>query len=317
MKRTIAIAQIVGCVTAVPERKLTNHAWPDAEGAAKITGVEERRQAPPEMTQTGLAMSAARELLTKLDWSTDSLEYLVYVTQTPARAVPSPAFDFHHRMGLPEDCTVLGLNWSCSGYVQGLQLATMLADQCQGRVLLVVGDLTSTILDPADRATSPLFGDAVSATAVEFDRDAYSVFHVGNGWRSADGLCQENDGYLTMNGPEVFQFTLKQVPRLVEAMREEFEDHDFYLFHQANAFILKHLVKRCGLSSIHPLSIPRNLQRFGNCSSASIPLLMCDLVKLEPRRPGRVAMMGFGAGWAWAAASVSLRNCRHLGLIEV
>lgn len=318
MRRISASGMIVGVATAVPHRRITNESWTDAACAEKVTGVQERRQVNKHLqTQTDLAVAAARNLLASIDWAPESIDYVVYVTQTPSRSIPAPGFDFHFAMGLLDDCLVMPLNWSCAGFVEGLMLAYILAERSlDSRILLIAGDITSTVCDPHDRATAPLFGDAVSATAVTRG-DASTIFHVGNSGRGNDALSQPNGGSLAMDGSRVFDFTLKQVAPLVAAVLADSPmPPDFALFHQANTFMLKHLVKKCRFDPT--TVVPSNIRTWGNTSSASIPLLICDCI--DPPKPGGrqvAAMFGFGAGWAWAGASVNIADCRHRQVITV
>jgi 3-oxoacyl-[acyl-carrier-protein] synthase-3 len=108
---------------------------------------------------------------------------------------------------------------------------------------------------------------------------------------------------------------LQRVPPLVAAVLAEGAPSHL-LFHQANRFMLNHLVKKCG---VDPAMVPINIERFGNCSSASIPLLMCDpLMPMFLRGlPARLALFGFGAGWAWAGASLQVEPMATCQLLEV
>lgn len=318
---TTARGSIVGVVASVPARIFTNADCPDpaaAWEAAKMTGVQERRRVTlfGEETAGSLCEAAAVRLLEQLDWPSDTVDLLVYVTQTPTSAVPADAFAIAARLGLPERCMVLQVNWSCSGYVYGLLTAMRLLDEGK-RALLLVGDVTSTILDPADRATAPLFGDAGSATAI-VGSTLQQHFVVGSDGSGAEKLCCDLHGSMTicddikgphlhMDGAAVFNFTLRVVPKLVADVLT-YGRPDYLLFHQANRFMLEHLAKKSKLAeAFKPEQIPTNIARFGNCSCASIPLLMCSELGQQLREPGnrQLAMFGFGAGWAWAGASIN------------
>ena len=313
---------IAGVVTVVPSLRLTNGDWPHAQEAAKMTGVLERRHAGDGNTTESLCLAAAKKLLSSLSWTPESIDALVYVTQTPGSAVPASAFTLHAQLGLPQNCPAVEVNWSCSGYVYGLWIASKLALGEVGenkRVLLLVGDTSSKIIDPEDRATAPLFGDAGSATAVQ-GGDGLMRFVLGTDGSGADQLSQAHGDFLHMDGPQVFGFTLKRVPGLVADVLEDrslssINSIDYLLFHQANKWMLDHIAKKCGLG-VHfmPEQIPSNIDRFGNTSCTSIPLLLCDKVGFDP---GVVAMLGYGAGWGWAAVTVDLWHMRVCELMEV
>jgi 3-oxoacyl-[acyl-carrier-protein] synthase-3 len=313
-----ANGSILGVVAAVPARVVRNADCPDpaaADEAAKLTGVQERRWVRSE-TAADLCTAAANRLLPGMGWAGADLDLIVYVTQTPTRAVPADVYSI--AAGLGATCPCMQINWSCSGYVYGLWTAMRMLAAGQ-RALLLVGDVTSTIADPADRATCPLFGDAGSATAI-LGGGPEQHFVMGTDGAGADKLHTERHfehmhaeagrDYLRMDGAAVFNFTLKVVPALAAALRE-FGEPDVWLLHQANAFMLKHLEKKAALGGI----VPTNIERFGNTSCASIPLLMCTTIDLLSD-PQRLAMLGFGAGWAWAGANIDAPAMRMAEWIE-
>lgn len=305
---------IRGVVTAVPREVVTNDDCPDpkaAQEAAKVTGVQARRWVADGQTTAGLCLAAARELLPRLKWEPVSLDLIVYVTQTPEQKVPADVYAIAAELGA--SCPCVQVNWSCSGYVAGLWLAMSLMQPQGGRSLLLVGDVSSGIMDPSDRATAPLFGDAGSATAIEGDWPAQHFF-LGSDGSGANKLAQGPAGFLTMDGADVFGFTLKRVPGLVRDVLEQVPSPDALLFHQANRMMLEHLTKKAVPEPLRA-RVPMNIERFGNCSSASIPLLMCSTEGARDWR--RVAMLGFGAGWAWAGAAIQLPALSVCELLEV
>lgn len=308
---------VVGVVTAVPTNEVDNDRWSDAVEAARLTGVQSRRHVTNEQTTETLCLAAARRLMANLGWDASEIDALIYVTQTPSDPMPSPGYGLHQSLGLAQRCPVVEVNWSCAGYVYGLWLAMKLAatdhmHEVQ-RVLVLVGDTTSQIVGLGDRATAPLFGDCGSATAVENGPlSGLSYFVLGSDGAGAPLLHQDHGGSLQMHGPSVFDFTLRKVPGLVQDVLDD-GDPDFILFHQANKFMLDHLVKKCKLTD---KNVPMNIDRFGNCSSASIPLLLCDQLGLNAAAT-RCALFGFGAGWSWAGAMVSMHGLQVAELIEV
>lgn len=322
--------RVVGVVASVPAFRMPNAMLPypeEADEAARATGVRERRWAEDGQTTETLCTQAARLLMQKLEWSPVTVDALVYVTQTPSMPVPSPAYGIHKELGLAGFCPAIEVNWSCAGYVYGLWLAHVLAARTgrAARVLLLVGDTTSRIVHPADRATAPLFGDAGSATAVEHSPASYggiggpalvprrTKFVLGTDGTENLRLSQEPNASLRMDGAAVFNFTLKNVPPLVaETIRGE--NPKYLLFHQANEFMLKHLAKKCGLLAEQ---VPMNVSRYGNCSSASVPLLLCDMLGMEKAFAEKVAVFGYGAGWSWGGAMLDLQDLQVAEVMEV
>ncbi len=339
----IANLAVRGVVCAVPKTEIGNDSLHQQFGAESVTdvcrmiGVESRRRAAPEQTTADLCQAASEALLADRAWERDSVDALIFISQTPDYALPATACALHGRLQLDPACAAFDVNLGCSGYVYGLWLAAKMLDGLAvRRVLLLVGDTISKTVDPQDRATALLFGDAGSATALEFDGTAApATFILGtdgkgerhlmmpaSAHRAYQGddvrLAQRDPARLFMDGGEIFNFTLTRVPSLVNDLlalaNRPREDVDAFLFHQANTFMLKHIIKKAKL----PLEkVPLNMARFGNTSSASIPLLLADQLPQAATRPTTVAMFGFGVGYSWAAALLELPALKVNRLIEI
>lgn len=286
-------ARITGVACAVPRNVVKN----TDERSVKMVGVQERRHGDDSSGLLILAEQASNRLLREMGWP--SADAIVFVTQTAPRRMPSISCELQDSLGFPKSTLAFDLNMACSGYVYGLWVAASLR---LPRVLLVVGDTISKFLDPADASTYPIFGDAVSATALERDPDNANarIEFVGGTDGGGDTILflpTDGDCYLRMDGSSVFQFALSTVPGLIEQTTMN-GYVDFLLLHQANATMLQHIVKK---SKIDPAKVPSNIARYGNTSSASIPLLMCDSECSESLRTktNTIAMCGFGAGLSW------------------
>ena len=331
-----------GIVTAIPESEIKNDAFHSQFGETavkeivKMIGVQTRRHSNELQTTADFCQASAQKLMTELGWSPDSIDAIVFVSQTPDYRLPATACALQARLNLRTSCAALDVNLGCSGYVYGLWLASKLIDGIAvRRVLLLAGDTSSKLINPADRATAMLFGDAGSATALEFNRDAPTSHFIlgtdGAGEKNliiADGAYRKfehndvrlNDAdpsCLFMDGAEVFNFTLKSVPLLVNDLLAfsgiQQDAVSWFFFHQANQFMLKHIIKKLKL----PIEkAPINIHRFGNTSSASIPLVMTD-VGSERALNGAVVMTGFGVGYSWASALINVDQMQVNALIEI
>lgn len=313
---SLASGRIVGIACAVPREIVENRAFRGgiAEEAARITGVAQRRLGAH--SSAGLCGYAAMRVLARIGWSPESIDLLIMVTQTPSRMMPGSGYDAHGTLGLSQACRVVDLNAGCAGYIQGLWMAMRALDPGQ-RALLLVGDTLESVCDPDDRATSPLFGDCGSATAILGAGSAHT-FVSGCDSAGNDALSQHLGSTMAMRGPEVFSFTLRTVPLLVEDVLRQSPPPDYLLFHQANRFMLDHLADKMKLAERFPGKFPSNIATFGNCSSASIPLLACDRLRAKLMAGWQqVAMFGYGAGWHWAGVSMPIGNLDCIDIIEV
>lgn len=297
---------IRGIVSAVPANIVKN----DDAAFVKMTGVAERRVTTDKTTGDYAAL-AADHLLRLLKWNPREVGAIVFVTQTPDVRMPATACKLAGMLNM--NCAAFDVNLACSGYVYGLWLAHKIG----GRVLLIAGDTVSRMCDPNDKSTYPLFGDAVTATAIEVPTGIEAIppiFKLGTDGAGFDSLIA--DPLIRMQGAEVFNFALRAVPKLVS--NTTMGAHvDYFLFHQANLTMLKHLQKKCG--GIPDGIFPTNIERYGNTSSASIPLLMCDSAATEAlkSRRNRVAMFGFGAGWSYAGCMLDLEPLQVCETVEV
>lgn len=334
-------ARVAGVVSCVPRERVDNARFVERFGQApvdevtRMIGVHARHHVAPGQTTRDLCRNAGQQLLTALDWSPESIDAILFISQSPDFRLPATACALHADWGAAPACIAFDVNLGCSGYTYGLWLAhTMVQSGAARRVLLAVGDTLSPMLDPNDRGTSMLFGDAGCVTAIEHDPEAPAAhFILGSDGKGAHHLilpqgcfrdyAREGDARLEgrdptklfMDGAQVFNFTLRSVPpllaRTAELAQVALADYDAVLYHQANLFMLKHLAKKSGLD---PARVPINIDRFGNTSSASIPLLMTSEIGDKLRAGSmQLALLGFGVGFSWASASLSIGS---LGVCE-
>jgi len=280
-----------------------------------------------------LCFAAAERLLDQLHWERESIDHIVFVTQYPDYLLPANSCLLHGRLGLSKSCACLDINLGCSGYIYGLSVASaLLSTASAGRCLLLVGDTPSKTASPQDKSVSMLFGDAGTATALEISSSAPAMYFqfgtdgtgyqhlivpVGGFRQRSTPLTQtrieresgnwRSDEDLWMDGPEIFAFTLREVPPLMNAVLAASgwtrESVDAFVLHQANRFMIRHLQKKLKIPAD---KVPITLQDYGNTSSASIPLAINSALKeAVEAAPQRLVMAGFGVGLSWGAAAVT------------
>ena len=304
------------------------------ERTARTVGLRHRLVAAPGQTALDLCADAAARLLAACPAAAAQVDAVIFVTQTPDHAQPNNASLLHGRLGFARTVAAYDVALGCSGWIYGLQQAALLCAHGGARsVLLCAGDTLSRSTNPRDRATDPLFGDAGSATLVVRDPAAAPWHFVlgadgararvievpAGGARSprgrepwaeradADGNVR-HPGDLHMDGAEVFNFTLREVPAAIAevmALAGWTEPVvDALVLHQANRFVLSSIGRKCGFPAAKtPMDL---VERFGNQSSASIPCALVEALGPElGRRPLRLVACGFGVGLSWGAVALT------------
>ncbi len=348
---TLRGSRIAGICTVVPKRTagiadLESIFGPEeAAKVAKSTGVLQRRIAGGGLCTSDLCFASARQLLNDLGWDPATVQAVVFVSQTPDYRLPATACVLHGKLGLPKNCVAFDVNLGCSGYIYGLWMVAQFI-QASGlqRALLLVGDTSTYYLSDKDRSTYPIFGDAGTATAIESVRDSQISFALGSDGAGSENLLvpagcfrlphnektacrseRENgnwrsDENLFRNGAEVFAFTLREVPALIDGILAvagwERVSVDQFVFHQANKFMLDHLAKKMKL----PIEkVPLSIADYGNTSSASIPLTIsaCLREKLTQSQTQKMVLAGFGVGWSWGACAIEMGSLVLPPILEI
>ena len=311
---------ITGLGAYVPERVLTNDELSTIvdtsdEWIMARTGIRERRIAAPEEALTDLALPAARAALAQARVEAKDIDLLVCATVTPDMMFPTSSALLADTLGAP-DAAAYDLLAGCTGFMYALaQAYGMMAAGLAQRALVVGGDVLSRILDWTDRSTLILFGDGAGAVVLErVDHPGFLGFELGadggggihlslpgSGSRRMDQA--ESDGFVHMNGREVFKFATRVLVASAQAVLERCEvsvdDVDVYVPHQANVRIMEHAAEK--------LRIPRdrmviNVDRYGNTSSGSIPLALADAQREGRLKKGDLVLMtGMGAGLTWGS----------------
>jgi 3-oxoacyl-[acyl-carrier-protein] synthase III len=319
-----------GIIACVPPREVSNekdYPWFEPAEIKKVTamvGIKSRRVADEATCTSDLCLAAARRLLARLAWDPATVDGLILVTQTQDYVMPSTSCILQHKLGLPETCAAFDVNLGCSAYVYGMWLANSLlrSGACR-RILLLTGETPSKFVDPKDRTTALLFGDAGSATALEAAEPAGEPAHyiMMTDGKGAEDLIvpggmfrdrfprDESKFCVHMDGGHVFDFTRSRVPPLIRDLlamsRTRTEDYAYFIFHQANEYLIKFLAGRAGI----PMDkVPLSIGAYGNTGAASVPLTLAlaGPPRSEGEGAGRVMLLGFGVGLSWGGVSLRL-----------
>lgn len=312
-------------------------------GLETSTGILERRISTADICTSDLCFEAAKKLMEENNIVPDSIDMLLFMSQTSDYRIPTTSTILQNKLGLPKTTACLDLVNACSGFVYALSTAFSYASmEGINRVLLLSGDTISKVLNKNDKVSYPVFGDAGTAVLIEKGMYEPSFFELGsngggydsiviraeNGGRNSitqeslvekldtDGISR-NDLQMKMDGMDVFSFAISTVPKSFKSVWELSEktdnDVDLYLLHQANKYILQTVSKKL---KIDIGKIPMNIDRFGNTSSASIPLLLSSEFG-ESTLTKKCMMCGFGAGLSWASSYIQLKDCKVSELIEL
>lgn len=310
--------RIIGIGSYVPEHIVTNKDLmefldTDDQWIQERTGIRERRISMTDGT-SALAAKAAKRAIEDAGISPEELEIVIVATSTPDRSFPSAAADVQAAVGAV-NATAFDITAACSGFIYGLHILQGFIKSGIYKTGLVVGaETVSKVVDWNDRSCCILFGDGAGAAVVQASETGILETLTGSDGRSASVLaCQARSlgncltqvkpelGFMTMDGKEVFKFAVRKIPEIVNDLLKQGgmapEELDHYVLHQANIRILEAAAKRLHISMD---KIPVNIDRYGNTSAASLPILL-DEMKQDGRlkRGDKLVMAGFGAGLTW------------------
>jgi len=343
--KNVGIRAMAACVPSkIIYNKDLGYLIPEEEIDKTINaiGIRERRISDENTCSSDLCYKAAKKLLEDNQIDVNTIDVLLFLSQTPDYKMPATAPILQNRLGLPNTTASLDLGLACSGFVYGLSTAFAYASQ-QGvnRVLLLVGETFTKLTSPYDKVNWPLFGDAGTATLIEkgdYGDSSFELMTDGSGAKaliipageSRNPATPENlqiteredgnkrsDHHIYMDGMDVFNFTLRVVPKSIKNMLAarsiQAENINYFLFHQANKFMVDFIVKKL---KIDMEKVPYCIDRFGNTSSASIPLTIVSELGNQNRTNEKVILCGFGAGLSWGTVYTEFNNCAISSLIE-
>lgn len=344
MRAEVRGAAIRAVAAAVPSQgrgieELAAIAGKDAaRRIAQSTGIGRVRVAPPGMTAADYCEAAARKVLPRAG----KIAALVFVTQTPDYITPPTSCVLQHKLGLPSDVECFDASIACSGYINGLHLASMIAANAGGDALLLAGRTATRYVSPEDHSLFLVMGDAGTATLVSpcaegrmrfnfrtYGEDYAKLIIPAGASRQPSTEetrriveCESGNRrsreHLYMDGMAVMVFALSKVAPLI---KEEIDalpaPPDVYAFHQANEFIVRQMAQSLKLGMDKVVICVGD---YGNTGHASIPLALCGTAAREPGKyaGAKTALLaGFGAGLAAGTAIVDLSRAEFCGVEEL
>lgn len=342
---------IKALVAAVPRTVIDNLNYTEYFPADQVkevvekVGIYERRFADENTCSSDLCYAAAEKLIADNNIDKSEIDLLIFISQTPDFRMPATSVLLQDRLGLPNSTIAFDINLGCSAFIYGLSVVfSMMQNKGLRKALLLDGETRSKVYSPKDRRSAFLFGDGGVAALIERD-EAFgeSWFSLnsdgsrgdlikinGGGYRMPSSIetlkervvdeygniRSDEQGY--MNGGDVFNFVIREIPKDIKKMAEfsgkNLADLDWYIFHQANNFINSYLAKKLKLDAS---KIPSTIAKYGNTSSVSVPLTIADQLKDKMNGHHELLLSAFGVGMTWATAIVPFEDCRISDIVEV
>jgi 3-oxoacyl-[acyl-carrier-protein] synthase-3 len=330
--KNIRISGIAACIPKKIEENSTLSLFQSSaeyERFVATTGIERRHVVENGVCSSDLCYEAAEKLIEKLKWVKDEIDCLVFVSQTPDYILPATACVLQQRLNLPNECMSFDISMGCSGWVYGITvLSSLLSNGICKKGLLLVGDTVTVTKSPKDKTTYPLFGDAGTATALEFQKGANGIVsYLCTDGGGADTIMIRDGGFRHpftaeslrykeyengsirnnlqsyLDGTSVFTFGISKAPKSVKKVLDfvgkSLEDIDYFIFHQANMLMNEKIRTKL---KIPAEKVPYILRDFGNTSSTSIPLTLVAKLKEQLINNNlQIMTCGFGVGLSWGS----------------
>ncbi len=347
---TISNVKVVGLSACVPpdvEENITLPVFTDRAEAEKViasTGIARKRVVRKGTTASDLSVPAITKLLDSLGWSKDTVDCLIFVSQTRDYVAPITSAILQGKLGLRNDCYCIDMPLGCSGWIYGMSnIASILSHGDLKRGILVCSETNSTNRSSLDKTVKPLFADAATVTALEYSEDAEPMrFEFGVDGKGYKAVCAEYGGSrnpvtleslemkevepgiwrrgidMVVNGMDVFSFAIKVPPSsLINLIRHygiNVDEMDYLWLHQSNHYIDDRIRKKLKM----PVEkVPYCLEDYGNTNCASIPLAMvvCAAEELKSSRKQNLAC-GFGVGLAWGSMQFTTDHLLAVELMD-
>lgn len=341
---------IKGISVCVPKEKKSifdyRHIKPEEQELFyKTVGIKERRVADAHTTCSDLCEKAANYFFEKNITSRENIDIILFVSQSPDYFLPSTSIILQDKLKLKKSVLAFDITLGCSGYVYGLSVISSFMQSGQFKqALLLCGDKSTISTFEEDKSAYPLFGDAGSATLLEYDANAGEmIFNLNSDGSGKNAIIIEHGHsrhpynaesevvreiepglkrakkHLALNGQDIFTFALKDVPpnisETLKASNKSVQEIDYFVLHQANKLINETIRKKLG---IEKEKFPYSLELFGNTSSASIPLTLCLALEQQLTKESlHLLLCGFGVGLSWGSVYLKSNPLSCARIIEL
>lgn len=335
--------RIAGISAGVPKKIINNLELKnlskdyDAAAFVELTGVKERRV--DDYTTSDLCLVAAEQIIKDLNWDKSEIEAVIFVSQTRDYQIPATSCILQDKLGLSKECYAIDVEMGCSGWVYGLStISSLMSTGGIKKALLMAGDAKRSF-----EADEPLFGYAGTVTALEYKEGSNGFkFHFGTDGSGYEAIIVPDGGsrnqttpasfkeeeiegrmynrlQVRMKGMNVFSFGISTAPKSVKKLADKFGfdylSYDYYVFHQANMKMNNMIMKKLKLDVE---KVPSCMYKFGNTSSASIPITIVTQLKGKfENKPTKFICCGFGVGLSWGTVAFETNNIVISDLVEI
>lgn len=293
-----------------------------SERIREKVGISQRHISAENETVLDLAIQSSEKIFKEYD--RDKIDFILFCTQSPDYFLPTTACILQDKLGLRKNIGAMDFNLGCSGFVYGLAVAKgLIVAGVAKSILLVTSETYSKHINPKDKGNRCIFGDASASAIIEKDENAGDYkFCLGTDGSGAENLMVKKGALRTdftlnpnhefdpenlyMNGPEIFNFTIEKIPGLVKETMDvnglTMDDIDYFVFHQANSFMLNYLRRK---TKIPTEKFYVNMEKTGNTVSATIPIALKNMMDEGMLKKGdKILLAGFGVGYSWGATIV-------------
>ncbi|MET3535514.1 ketoacyl-ACP synthase III [Chryseobacterium limigenitum] len=287
-------------------------------------GITQRHISSENETVLELAIQSSEKIFKTYD--RNKIDFILFCTQSPDYFLPTTACILQDKLGLRKNIGAMDFNLGCSGFVYGLAFAKgLISAGIAKSILLITSETYTKHINPKDKANRSIFGDASASAVIEKSESPEDYkFCLGTDGSGAENLIVKKGAFkkdfelnpnnefdpenLYMNGPEIFNFTIENIPGLVketlEVNNKTMDDIDYFVFHQANSFMLNYLRKK---TKIPAEKFYIDMEKTGNTVSATIPIALKNMMDKGTLKEGdKVLLAGFGVGYSWGATIIEI-----------